>query len=136
MLLAAVAGALAALATQWAHVTDYTVRIDAREVLRTRTQSQVLLYSYRRPDRAKLEIVGGAQRGAIVLWDGDDRATAYRRGLRLFKLRVGARDERVTSLRGKSKLSQNKEERDRIGAAETLRERDAADLADAMQKQD
>jgi transcriptional regulator len=39
----------------------------------------------------------------------------------------------VTSLRGKSKLSQNKEERDRIGAAEALRERGAGDLADAMQ---
>jgi transcriptional regulator len=38
----------------------------------------------------------------------------------------------VTSLRGKSKLSQNKEDRDRRGAAETLRERGAADLADAM----
>ncbi len=38
----------------------------------------------------------------------------------------------VTSLRGKSKLSQNKEQRDRLGAAETLRERGADDLADAM----
>jgi transcriptional regulator len=39
----------------------------------------------------------------------------------------------VTSLRGKSKLSQNKEDRDRLGAAEALRVRGAGDLADAMQ---
>jgi transcriptional regulator len=39
----------------------------------------------------------------------------------------------VTSLRGKSKLSQNKEDRDRVGAADALRERGAAELADAMQ---
>jgi transcriptional regulator len=38
----------------------------------------------------------------------------------------------VTSLRGKSKLSQNKEDRDRLGAAETLRERGAGNLAGAM----
>jgi transcriptional regulator len=38
----------------------------------------------------------------------------------------------VTSLRGKSKLSQNKEDRDRLGAAEALRERGAGDLADVM----
>jgi transcriptional regulator len=39
----------------------------------------------------------------------------------------------VTSLRGKSKLSQNKEQRDRVGAADALRERGAGELADAMQ---
>jgi transcriptional regulator len=38
----------------------------------------------------------------------------------------------VTALRGKSKLSQNKEDRDRLGAAGALRERGAGDLADAM----
>lgn len=38
----------------------------------------------------------------------------------------------ITRLVGKSKLSQNKETRDRVGAAEALKERDEDALADAM----
>ena len=40
----------------------------------------------------------------------------------------------IVSLVGKSKLSQNKEARDRLGAAETLAERGHAELAQAMRK--
>ena len=39
----------------------------------------------------------------------------------------------ITSIVGKWKLSQNKEERDRMGAVKALRERGAHDMADAMQ---
>jgi transcriptional regulator len=40
----------------------------------------------------------------------------------------------LTSLVGKVKLSQNREERDRLGAADTLDARGRADIADAMRK--
>jgi transcriptional regulator len=40
----------------------------------------------------------------------------------------------ITSLEGKSKLSQNKEPRDRLGAADTLAVRGNAELAQAMRK--
>lgn len=40
----------------------------------------------------------------------------------------------ITSLTGKSKLGQNRETRDRLGAADTLAARGQAELADAMRK--
>jgi transcriptional regulator len=40
----------------------------------------------------------------------------------------------ITRLEGKSKLSQNREPRDRLQAADTLQERGKADLAQAMQR--
>jgi len=107
MMVAALAGALATLSTTWLHVNDYSVTIDARESLRGHTQRQVLRYWYRRPDRARLEIIEGAKRGGVVVWYGDEHATAYHRGWGLFKLRLGPRDGRVTSLRGNGVLTPN-----------------------------
>jgi predicted FMN-binding regulatory protein PaiB len=40
----------------------------------------------------------------------------------------------ITSLTGKAKLSQNKEARDRLNAAETLAARGRSELAEAMRK--
>lgn len=106
-MLAVFAGVLVTLSAEWLHVKDYSVTIDARETLRGHTERQVLHYLYRRPDRARLEIVDGAERGGVVVWLGDEHATAYHRGLRLLKLRVGPRDGRVTSLRGNGVLTPN-----------------------------
>jgi outer membrane lipoprotein-sorting protein len=103
----AFSGALTSLSAEWSHVNTYSVTIEASEHLGARSQRQVLRYSYRRPDRARIEVVDGAGRGGVVLWYGDDRATAYRRGLKLLKLRVGAEDGRVTSLRGNGVLTPN-----------------------------
>jgi outer membrane lipoprotein-sorting protein len=107
MLIAVLAGALSALSVEWSNVRDYTVTIDSREFRDSRSQRQLLKYAYRRPDRARLEIVDGAQRGAIIVWRGNNSATAYRRGLRLFSLHLAPRDERVTSLRGNGVLTPN-----------------------------
>jgi transcriptional regulator len=49
----------------------------------------------------------------------------------MLKAIVGIEVE-IASIVGKSKLSQNREERDRIGAAEELRRRDEEALAAAM----
>jgi len=105
MLVATLAAALSALTLEWSHVQDYSLTIDAREFRQGRSQQEILRYSYRRPNRARLEILDGPQRGAVVVWFGDERATAYRRGLRLFKLRLAPSDERVTSLRGNGVLT-------------------------------
>ena len=107
MLIAALAAALSALTLEWSHVRDYSLTIDAREFRQGRSQQEVLRYSYRRPNRARLEILDGAQRGSVVVWFGDDRASAYRRGLRLFKLYLAPSDGRVTSLRGNGVLTPN-----------------------------
>ena len=107
MLIAALAAALSALTLEWSHVRDYSLTIDAREFRQGRSQQEVLRYSYRRPNRARLEILDGVQRGSVVVWFGDDRASAYRRGLRLFKLYLAPSDGRVTSLRGNGVLTPN-----------------------------
>jgi hypothetical protein len=106
MTLAAVlAGALASLAAAWSNVHDYRLTIDAHEVLDGRTQTQVLSYAFRAPDRARLEVLSGPEYGAIVVWYGGADAIAYRRGLALFKLHAPARDPRLTSLRGNGVLT-------------------------------
>ncbi|MCU0805618.1 MAG: FMN-binding negative transcriptional regulator [Burkholderiales bacterium] len=51
----------------------------------------------------------------------------------MLKLIVGIEVE-ITRIVGKSKLSQNKEERDRLGAAEALAQRGEQTLADAMRR--
>jgi len=107
MLIAALAGALAALSLEWSHVRDYTVTIEAREVRGERSAQQILRYAYRRPDSARLEVLAGPKRGSIVVWHGDDLAVAYRRGLRIFSVRLEPWDERVTSLRGNGVLTPN-----------------------------
>lgn len=101
------ASAFAALQNEWSHVRDYTVNVEAHEVLDGHTYNDGLRYEYRRPDRARLEIIYGAQRGSIVTWNGDDSATAYRRDLSFLKVRYGARDRRVTSARGNGVLTPN-----------------------------
>jgi hypothetical protein len=103
----ALAGAFAALQNEWSHIRDYTVNVEAHEVIDGRAFTDVLRYAYRRPDRARLEITSGAQRGSVVIWNGDDRATAYRRGLSFLKLRFGVKDRRVTSARGNGILTPN-----------------------------
>jgi len=40
----------------------------------------------------------------------------------------------VTTMTGKSKLSQNKDERDRLGAADALAARGQAEMADLMRR--
>jgi len=107
VLIATLAVALSALTLEWSHVWDYSMTIDAREFRQGQSQQEVLRYSYRRPDRARLEILDGALLGAVVLWFGNDQATAYRRGLRLFKVRLAPSDGRVTSLRGNGVLTPN-----------------------------
>src|ERR1700732_2050073 len=107
MLTAALAGALATLSLEWSNVRDYTLTIDAREFRGDRSRQQVLLYAYRRPHSARLEVLTGPGRGDVVVWRGEDRVIAYRRGLAIFSIRVKPSDERVTSLRGNGVLTPN-----------------------------
>ncbi len=64
-------------------------------------------------------------------WKMGDSAPEYIDGM--LKAIVGI-EVAITRLEGKAKLSQNRETRDRLGAADTLAERGNAPLADAMRQ--
>ena len=101
-------GALASLLNAWSHVHDYTVTIDAREVLGKKTDNRVLHYAFRAPDDARLEVISGQSRGGIVVWHGGNQVLAYRRGVVSFvKVHMDARDPRVSTLRGNGVLTPN-----------------------------
>lgn len=99
--------AFTALQAEWSHVRDYTVTIEAHEKLAGRGYNDLIKYAFRRPDRARMEIASGAQRGDVALWSGGDRVAAYHRGLAFVKLRYGAQDPAVTSPRGNGILVPN-----------------------------
>jgi len=90
----------ATLLAQWSHVHDYTVTIEARETLATRTQVRTLHYAFRAPDRSRMEVVAGPDTGGVLVWHGGSEVTAYRRGFPLIKIHADGHSPRVTSMRG------------------------------------
>jgi outer membrane lipoprotein-sorting protein len=99
------AGAFGALQAQWADVRDYSVTIDARETLGNRTESNVVSYRFRQPDRARLEIVSGPHKGSVLVWRGGSDVVAYHSWLRFVKVHYKIDAQDVTSLRGNDVLA-------------------------------
>jgi len=94
------------LLARWALVVDYAVTMSTFEASGTKTAHSILHYSFRKPDRAKIEVVGGTNRGAVLVWDGGNDVTAYKRGMfSIVKLHLGLEDGRVKSLRGNGILT-------------------------------
>ncbi len=104
---AAVGSAFDRLMENWNQLHDYTMTIDAHEVLGDRTADNVLRYAFRKPDRARLDVVAGTQNGATMVWSGGDRVMGYHRALSLFKMHGDMHDKMLTSLRGNDILSPN-----------------------------
>ena len=97
----------AQLLTTWRQVRDFTVTIEATEWLGGTTIQNVLHYAFRKPERARLDVVAGPSRGAVLIWRGGDGVTAYQRSLAFVKVRAGANASRVTSPRGNGVLTPN-----------------------------
>ncbi len=95
------------LASDWATLHEYSVTIQAHEVLGDRSSDHELHYAFRKPHEARLDVVAGTKSGSTILWDGSDRVTAYRRALSFFKMHGGVRDVDLTSLRGNGILNPN-----------------------------
>jgi hypothetical protein len=93
-----------ALVHRMATVRDYTVTIDAHEVDGSQTDDRVMRFSYRKPDRAKVEIIKGQAAGTRVIWLGG--TTAHVRGglLSLLPVWLDLHDHHITSLRGNTML--------------------------------
>jgi outer membrane lipoprotein-sorting protein len=95
------------LAATWDGIQDYTVTIEAHEVLGDESAESELHYAFRRPDHARLDVLRGLRSGSTMVWDGGDRVTAYKRGLSFFKMHGDVRDKNLTSLRGNGILNPN-----------------------------
>lgn len=91
----------------WNGVHDYSATIDSYEQLGTVSDQHEFFYAFRKPDRARLDIVKGPRSGATILWDGGGRVTAFKRSLSLFKLHADAWDKNLTTLRGNGILTSN-----------------------------
>lgn len=110
LIAAAPAGAgdgLSRLEATWAHLHDYSVTIEAREILGKESDEHELRYEFRKPDSARLDVLAGTKSGSTIVWHGGDRVIAYRRNFSLFKIHGSARQKDLTSLRGNSILSPN-----------------------------
>jgi hypothetical protein len=99
------ADAFGRLEDAWNALHDYSVTIDAHEVLGDRSDDAELIYSFRKPDRARLDVITGTKAGSTIVWDGGPRVTAYKRSFSLFKMHSDAWDPSLTSLRGNGILS-------------------------------
>ena len=91
----------------WKKLQDYSVTIDAHETLGDRSADNVMLYRFRKPDRARLDVIAGPKSGATIVWTGTDKVTAYKRGLSFFKMHGDAHQVDLTSLRGNGILDPN-----------------------------
>lgn len=93
------------LSAAWNGLHGYSVMIDAHEVLDGKVDDHELHYVFEKPQHAELDVVGGSQTGATIVWNGGDRLTFYKRGLSFFKMHAGLHDKAMTSLRGNTLLA-------------------------------
>ncbi|MDQ2858979.1 MAG: hypothetical protein M3R53_10065 [Candidatus Eremiobacteraeota bacterium] len=100
------ADAFEKLMARWALVTDYVVTIDTLETKGAVSSRSMVRYSFRKPDRARLEVIDGNNRGGVVVWQGGAEATAYKRGIfSIAKIHADLSDKRIQSLRGNGVLT-------------------------------
>jgi hypothetical protein len=118
------------LQNMWVGIEDYSMTIDSHEVLGDQSAENLLHYAYKRPDHARLDIVGGNRSGSTIVWQGGEKVLAYWRRLSLFKLHGDARDKNLTSLRGNGILGANMGDVIACFAAnrDLLREHDGPDI--------
>ena len=98
---AATVPAITAFEQTFAKVNDYTVIVNAHEVLGNQTQDRTYRYMYKRPHLVKTQILSGPGSGGGAVWTGGDTVSGHQGGILAFiHLTVGLHDGRATSLRG------------------------------------
>jgi hypothetical protein len=95
------------LASDWQGMHDYSVTIDAHEELGSESDEHELHYAFRKPDRARLDVVNGTRSGTTIVWSGGPGVVAYRRSMSFLKMHGDPRQKDLTSLRGNGVLSPN-----------------------------
>ena len=94
-------------ADRWSQLHDYSVTIDAHEVLGAQTDEHEYWYAFRKPESARLDIVAGSRSGATELWNGGDGIVAYKRAMSFFKKHGHVKDRDLTTLRGNDIMMPN-----------------------------
>ncbi|PZR57460.1 MAG: hypothetical protein DLM50_05655 [Candidatus Meridianibacter frigidus] len=93
--------AITAFEGSFARINDYTVTTRAHDVLGTAVQDRTYHFLFKKPNKARIDIVNGPGRGGGGVWNGGDRVSGHRGGLlSRFRLKVSLHDSRATSLRG------------------------------------
>jgi outer membrane lipoprotein-sorting protein len=93
--------AVAAFATAWAAVDNYTTTITVHETDGKNVQDRVYHYAYKKPTFAKIDVVSGPGKGSGAVWTGGDRVRGHMGGfLSGIKQSIAITDSRATSLRG------------------------------------
>jgi hypothetical protein len=95
---------LDALVKHTAALSDYAVTIEAHEVDGTSTDDRVIRFWYRKPDRAKMEVLKGPAAGTRLEWVGGDKARVRGGIFSWFPIWLDLNDPRITSLRGNTML--------------------------------
>ncbi len=95
------------LVDDWQSIHDYSVTIDAHEVLGDQTDQHELHYSFVKPDHARLDVISGSKSGSTIVWNGGDSVVAYRRSMSFLKMHGSPTQKDLTSLRGNGVLSPN-----------------------------
>ena len=92
---------IAAFATAWAAVDDYTSTVTVHETDGKSVQDRVYHYAYKKPSYAKIDVVAGPGKGSGAVWTGGDHVRGHMGGfLSGFKQSIAITDARATSLRG------------------------------------
>jgi hypothetical protein len=95
---------LDALLKHTAALSDYAVTIDAHEVDGSSSDDRVIRFWYRKPDRAKMEVLKGPAAGTRLEWVGGDKARVRGGIFSWFPIWLDLHDPKITSLRGNTML--------------------------------
>lgn len=93
-----------AFARAWAGITAYTATVTVFEQKGAQSQNRVLNYTFRTPSDVTVQIVGGQDAGATLLWSGGSDVVAHHSsGLTgMFKKTLSLHDPQATTIRGSS----------------------------------
>ena len=99
--------AFAHLEATWNGISDYTMTIEAHEVLGQESADSELHYAFKKPNRARMDVIKGNNSGSTVYFEPPNKLTAYMRSFSVFKKHGEVREKDLTSLRGNSILNPN-----------------------------
>ena len=93
--------ALAEFSTAWDGVRSYTCMIAAHEVRGKDVQDRVYRLAFVRPNNMRMDIVGGAGKGGVAIWNRGGTIYGHQGGFLSFvKLHLNIHDPKAVSLRG------------------------------------
>jgi outer membrane lipoprotein-sorting protein len=96
--------ALSAFTSAWTAVTAYSATITVFEEKGVQVQNVIFRYTFRRPSTVTVDVVGGPNNGASLLWTGGTTVSAHRgSGVGgMFKKTFSLHDPQITTIRGSS----------------------------------